>query len=317
MIVLVVSTQRPAVGFASPDVPAVIAEASAAPWDALRASIMAISIGVPADLKRVLDAIDPSGPGAGFPMSHRQVFEKVGFTAQSVALQAAHLAVAGVRDAPTQTALIAGYTALDTNEAVGYAVHLFDMRERVCQREYVMFKVGDPRTKGIGMHATATWDRLMPELGIDTLTMTAAYVGRLVWALDGFDFTNEQTRDMVRQRFVRFMEHFGLAADDLEMRRDTGRVEPFAIEKLVHAWDFAHVISKRGNIRLPARTSDGQNDEQLLAVGRAFMLGDFRSPGLADSVCPDYAAARPVGLDTPNQLQAARYNAARISKQRT
>ena len=285
-------------------------------WDALRESILAISVGIPADLTKVLDKLDPSGPGAGFPLDHRKAYEAVDFRARSIVLQAGHLAVCGVKDAPSQTALVAAYTALDTKETVGYAVHLVDMATRACHREYVMFKVGDPRTKGVGMQATATWDQLMPQLGVETLTMTAAYVGRLVWALEGFDFTNDATREMMRGRFARFMEHFDLAAADLSLRRDDGSVEAFTLERLHHAWDFAHVVSSKGPIRLPTRTSDGQDDEAVLEVGRAFMLGDFRRSELADRVCPDYAAARPTDLASPNQRQAARYAAARAAKQK-
>ena len=298
MILRVVSTQTPALGFASHN-PVYVPQA---PWYALRSSILEASVGIPADLTQVLDKIDPTGPGEGFPLTHRQAYEAVGFRASSVALQAAHLAIGAVKDAPTQTALVAAYTAVDTNETVGYAVHIVDMQTLACQREYVMFKV------------TGTWDNLMPHLGVQTMTMTAAYVGRLFWALEGFDFENDATRTMMRERFARFMEHFDLAAADLFFRRDDGTVEPFALDRLDHSWDFAHVVSKKGPLRLPTRTSDYQDDEGVLEAGRAFMLGDFRRPELADCVCPDYSAVRQTDLDSPNQRQARAYGAARAAK---
>ena len=314
MILAVVHTQRPAPGFASQDVKLSLSYAPPAPWRVLRSNILKASVGVSADLTKVLDTIQPGGPGDGFPLTHREAYEAVGFNTGSIVLQPAHLALGSIRDVATQTALIAAYTAMPSKETVGYAVHVFDMRARACRREYVMFKVGDPRTRGIGMQVTATWDDLVPRLGITTSTMQAAYVGRLVWALEGFDFNTSAAIADLRVRFVKFMMRFGLDVADLQLKRDDGSLEPFTFDGLRHSWDFAHIIAKKGLVSLPTRTSDGRDDHATLEVGRAFMLGDFRQPELADCVCPDYFAQRPTDPDSPNQRQRRAYAAARAAK---
>ncbi len=290
--------------------------AAAAPWPTIRERIVRASVGIASDLVHVLDRVDPTRPGEGFPLTHREAFETVRFDSEAVVLRPEHFVVGSVKDAYAQTALVAAYTALGSNETLGYVVRFFDIPDRACHRKYLMFAAGDPRTKGVGMQVAATWDTFVPRLGIATSTMEAAYVGRLVWALEGFDFNTDATCAMVAERFGRFMERFGLDAADLYFRRDDGSSEPFAFDKLRHAWDFAHVVSKKGTIRLPTRTSNGKDDEAVLDVGRAFMLGDFRRPELADCVCPDYFCQRPTDPDSPNQWQARAYAAARAARER-
>lgn len=304
-----VPAAQPSVSFQRPGAAerSLIPEQTHVSWRNMRTKIVDASIGIPADLASVLDKIAPNTPGRGFPLSHTQTHDVADVTSGRVTLRPENLSIGQVKDNANITSLVASYTDVMTHEVLGYVIRWFDIPGKVCQRKYLMFKVGDPRTKGVGMQVASAWDAFVPLLGIEHTTIEAAYVGRLVWALEGFDFDNEHTRATVKLNFARFLIRHDLHPNDLYLRRDDGTTEPFAFDKLHYPWDFAHVVSKLGTLRLPTRTSNGVDEESTLDAGRAFMLGDFRRPELKECVCPDYFGERPTDPSSPSQRQARAY----------
>lgn len=301
---------------AAPPLPPVHYAARRAPWSVLQGRIVGASVGIAADLSALMDRIDPAGPGTSYPLSHRETWETVFKVHGRVVLEPENLAIGHVKDAPDITSLTAAYTDVVTKEVLGYVIRWFDVPARICHRKYVMFQVNDPRTKGVGMQVASQFEKLIALFDVRHTTIEAAYVGRLVWALEGFDFDSEEKRAEVKAKFGRFMERFALEPADLYLRRDDGTHEPFSFAKLHHSWDFAHVMWKLGTVDIATRTSDAKDDAGALDAGRAFLLGDFRNPELAECTCPDYTAQRPSDPRSPEQRQASAYAAARGAKQR-
>lgn len=311
-----VSVAKPAL--TRPDLPAIhyTAKLAPEPWDTLRGRIIGASVGIAGDLSALMDKIDPTGPGNGYPLSHRETWDTIFKVHGRVVLEPQNLSIGRVKGAPDITSLTAAYTDVVTKEVLGYVIRWFDVPGQACHRKYVMFQVNDPRTKGVGMQVAAQFEQFISRFDVQHTTIEAAYVGRLVWALEGFDFDSEAKRAEVKAKFGRFMERFDLSPADLYFRRDDGTHEPFSFESLHHTWDFAHVMWKLGTVDIPTRTSDAKDDKGTLDAGRAFLLGDFRNPELAECTCPDYTAQRPSNAESPEQRQAAAYAAARNAKQK-
>ncbi|MFC1610164.1 hypothetical protein ACFL6C_04350 [Myxococcota bacterium] len=208
------------------------------------------------------------------------------------------------------------YTNRETRDPLAYFIVTFSRTAdgKASQYlDYLFTNIHDPHAVGITDRFLEQLERLSRTAGVTEETIWAAAVGRLRWALDGYDFESEKEKADLVCRFKQFLKRFEIHEPEFELEfdRGDGTVEPFSFDKLEHSWDFAHVRSKRRSIRIATRVGHTELPIQRLPVGRAFLLGDYEDPEIKDIVSPCWHGVRSVDPSSPGQIQRRRYQAIR------
>jgi hypothetical protein len=182
--------------------------------------------------------------------------------------------------------------------------------------DYFVMNIDDPRTRGMADALLPRMEALAEKLGAGRCALKTAWLGRLRWALDGYDFSTEKEREKFRAGFRAFLTHFQIPESELYFDRGDGTTQPFSWKGLHHAWDFAHVRSKARTVELPTYLGVDRVEVQRLDVGRAFLLGDPNDAKLKKFVFKNWEGVRPHDPDSPGQRQRARYQAIRAAGSR-
>jgi hypothetical protein len=212
-------------------------------------------------------------------------------------------------------------TSSTSGKALGYFVRAFLLDEKASPNDpaeplkreyfdYICTAIDEPEARGVGRALVAAAEKFGTAWGSASTSLTAAWLGRYRWAIDGFDFETPQIARAVRRRFDRFAAHHQLDPAELVFDRGNGVLEPYAPSKLKHAWDYAQLRSTERKLHVPTHVGPGDEREDTLDVGRAFLVGNAYDPELGRIFAPaSYHAERPTDPASAGQQQASRYRA--------
>lgn len=200
-------------------------------------------------------------------------------------------------DARTRVTAIGVCTDLETDETRGYFARTFYLDGRGARRDYFDWICTDPNdasTRGLGRAIYENLDAFAQGWGSERTLASAAWLGRYVWPMRGYDFADSKTREEAQRRFSAFKTHHHLKDDELVFVRHDGRSEAFHSDRLQHARDFAELRSTERKLTMPMWLAENEVETLSLDVGRAFLLCDLRESGLESICMPEYAIAREV-----------------------
>lgn len=194
--------------------------------------------------------------------------------------------------------LAGAFHAEGSEKPIGFFVLSFPKGESGKIQPYLeMIKVdtSKPEIKGLAAKLIPSISEHLQKSGYSRLDLEADWMGRLVWAKNGFDFDSDimflrggekiSQLDLARENLKRFLDAHNLKITDLEIKSASGNRAVSSVEDLKTPLDFIDLIHSEGKkITIRPYVGEGVFEEASeQSVGSAFALTDY-SPRKDQSV---------------------------------
>lgn len=175
-----------------------------------------------------------------------------------------------------QMAVAGVLTGRTSGKPVGHFLTLFyDNHGNESFTEHVyLFVDRETKAPGAGRAQLKALDGAAQAMGIQTEKITAWYLGRYVWAKEGYAFSDPQWEAKVlRKSLKKFRKKHGIKKKSLRIESD-GKLIPVRPRDLRQPADFAALRWTNGDVRTSVELADGDVEDAKLPLGKAFLLDD-------------------------------------------
>lgn len=175
-----------------------------------------------------------------------------------------------------QMAVVGVVTDRTNGQPAGHFLSLFfhnHQNESFADHVY-LFVDRETKAPGVGRAQLRALDGVAQAMGIQTEMITAWYLGRYVWAKEGYTFSDSQWEaGVLRKALKKFRKKHGIKKKSLRIERDD-KLIPIRPRDLQQPADFAALRWTNGSVRTTVELADGYVEDANLPLGKAFLLDD-------------------------------------------